>query len=238
MRLPVFAAALLSLALPALAGASAPPPQPFTADYAVYQDDKPLGTGRISLRRLPDGNWEMVTRSEATQGLAAAAGVRREETSVIRWGAAGPQSLSYDMRQKAAWNERRETLRVDPARRTATATYKNQSQPLPWRAGLLDRHAVTAALMAELAAGRRGEMEFAVAGRRDVEVQRYRTAANVRLRTALGTERAIRVERLREDDSGRVTKIWFARNRGWLPLRIKQYESDGSTLDLRITDVR
>lgn len=238
MRLPVFAAALVALALPALAAAAGKPPAPFVADYAVYQDDKPLGTGRISLRRLPDGNWEMVTRSEATLGLAAAAGVRREETSVIRWGADGPQSLGYDMRQKAAWNERRETLRVEPARRTATATYKNQPQALPWRAGLLDRHAVTAALMAELAAGRRGEMEFAVAGRRDVEVQRYRTAANVRLRTALGVERAIRVERLRDDDSGRVTKIWFARNRGWLPLRIKQYESDGSTLDLRITAIR
>jgi hypothetical protein len=223
-----------------LPGASfaAPPPAPFTADYAVFQDNKPLGTGRISLRRLPDGNWEMVTRSEATQGVAAVAGVRREETSVIRWTGGTPQSLSYDMRQKAAWNERRETLRVDPTRRTATATYKNESRDLPWRADLLDRHAVTAALMAELAAGRTGEMEFAVADRRGVETQRYRTAANVRLQTALGTERAVRVERLRDDDSGRVTKIWFARNRGWLPLRIKQYESDGSTLDLRITAVR
>jgi hypothetical protein len=223
-----------------LPGASfaAPPPAPFTADYAVFQDNKPLGTGRISLRRLPDGNWEMVTRSEATQGVAAVAGVRREETSVIRWTGGTPQSLSYDMRQKAAWNERRETLRVDPARRTATATYKNESRDLPWRTDLLDRHAVTAALMAELAAGRTGGMEFAVADRRGVETQRYRTAANVRLQTALGTERAVRVERLRDDDSGRVTKIWFARNRGWLPLRIKQYESDGSTLDLRITAVR
>lgn len=223
-----------------LPGASfaAPPPAPFTADYAVFQDNKPLGTGRISLRRLPDGNWEMVTRSEATQGVAAVAGVRREETSVIRWTGGTPQSLSYDMRQKAAWNERRETLRVDPTRRTATATYKNESRDLPWRADLLDRHAVTAALMAELAAGRTGEMEFAVADRRGVETQRYRTAANVRLQTALGTERAVRVERLRDNDSGRVTKIWFARNRGWLPLRIKQYESDGSTLDLRITAVR
>lgn len=230
---------LLALAclLPA-ASFAAPPPAPFTADYAVYQDDKPLGTGSISLRRLPDGNWEMITRSQATQGVAAVAGVRREETSLIRWSGGTAQSLSYDMRQKAAWNERRESLRVDPARRTATAGYKNETNALPWRADLLDRHAVTAALMSELAAGRRGEFEFAVAGRRSVETQRYRTAANVQLQTALGTERAVRVERVRDDDSGRVTRIWFARERGWLPLRIKQYESDGSTLDLRITAVR
>lgn len=227
-----------ALLLPAAAATAAPPPAPFSADYAVYQDGQPIGTGRITLRRLPDGRWEMVTRSEATQGVAALAGVKREETSVLAWGADGPQSLSYDMRQKAAWNERRESLRVDPARRTATAGHKNETTALPWRADLLDRHAVTAALMSELAAGRRGEFSYAVAGRRAIETQRYRTAANVRLRTALGTERAIRVERLRDDDSGRITKIWFARNRGWLPLRIKQYESDGSTLDLRITAVR
>ena len=65
-----------------------------------------------------------------------------------------------------------------------------------------------------------------------------RVAAPVRLRTAIGTERALRVERIRTDGSGRVTKLWFARERGWLPLRIKQYERDGETIDMRITAIR
>lgn len=238
MRLPAIARWLLpALLLPALVLA-APPPAPFSADYEVRQDGKPLGTGQITLRRLPDGRWEMTTRSEATAGVFAVAGVRRREVSVIDWRGDRPRTLAYDMQQEAAWNKRRETLAVDPQARTARVTYKGQATDLPWREDLLDRQAVNAALMSELAAGRRGEMEFAVAGRRDVGIERYRTAANVRLRTALGVERAIRVERIRDDDSGRITKIWFARNRGWLPLRIKQYESDGSTLDLRITAVR
>jgi len=234
MRLLAFSLALL---LPA-AALAAPPPAPFAADYAVYQDGKPLGSGSISLRRLADGSWEMLTRSEATQGVAAMAGVRRQETSVIAWTGGVPLSLRYDMQQKAAWNERRESLRVDPRGRTARVTHKGKDTSLPFREDLLDRHAVTAVLMSELAAGRRGEMRFAIATRRSVETQRYRTAASVRLRTALGVERAIRVERVRDDDSGRITKIWFARERGWLPLRIKQYEADGSTLDMRITAVR
>ena len=45
-------------------------------------------------------------------------------------------------------------------------------------------------------------------------------------------------ERVREAGDGRITKIWFARERGWLPLRIKQYEADGETLDMRITAIR
>jgi hypothetical protein len=230
---------LFALALSAPAPkAFAAPPEPFDAQYAVYQGDSRIGTGTIALRELTGGQWSMTTSSEATEGMLALAGMRREESSLLRWDGDRPETIKYQMQQKAAWRERREALDVDARRRTATSHYKGEAIPLDYRPGLLDRHAVTAALMAELAAGRRGEMEFAVAGRRGVETQRYRTAANVRLRTALGVERAIRVERLREDGSGRVTKIWFARNRGWLPLRIKQYESDGSTLDLRITAVR
>ena len=94
--------------------------------------------------------------------------------------------------------------------------------------------------MSSLAAGSRkgGEFRYYVADRRDAEEQRYRHAASVRLRTAVGTLRAVRVERVRDDGNGRITKIWFARERGWLPLRIKQYESDGETLDMRITAIR
>ncbi|MBP6597633.1 MAG: DUF3108 domain-containing protein, partial [Arenimonas sp.] len=61
---------------------------------------------------------------------------------------------------------------------------------------------------------------------------------NVRLGTALGTQPALRIERVRDDDSGRRTKLWFAKDKGWLPLRIKQYEGDGQSVDMRITRIR
>src|SRR5690606_6340647 len=108
----------------------------------------------------------------------------------------------------------------------------------PAPAGVLDAHGATAAIMVALEAGERGTLSFPIADRRGVETQTYRVAARVRLRTAIGTERALRVVRVRGADNGRITKLWFARNHGWLPLRIKQYESDGETLDLRITAIR
>jgi hypothetical protein len=103
---------------------------------------------------------------------------------------------------------------------------------------MLDRHALTAAIMVDLGAGKDGVLEYLVAERTDVETQRYDVAASVKLETALGVKRAVRVMRLRDDDSGRVTKIWFARENGWIPLRIKQYEADGETIDMRITAIR
>lgn len=227
----------LALLLPAAAHAAAPP-APFSAEYEVFQNDKKLGRGTITLRALGNGDWEMVTRSEATQGLVAAAGVSRSERTVLSWAGGKPEVREYRMEQKAAWSQRNLLLQVDPSARSARSTYKDKTSTLPYRPGLLDRHGLTAAIMSDLAAGARDELRYTVASRDDVEEQRYAVAASVRLKTAVGVMRAVRVERIREAGNGRVTKLWFARERGWLPLRIKQYEADGETLDMRIIAIR
>lgn len=229
----------LALLLPA-AAIAAPPPKAFTADYEVFQNDKKLGTGTITLRALPNGQWEMQTKTGATEGLYAAAGARREERSLLSWTGQTPETITYDMQQKAAWSERKLALRVDAGARAARSTYKDETTTLPYRPGLLDKHGLTAVMMSDLAAGARSGTEFRyyVADRKNAEEQRYRVSASVRLKTAIGVLRAVRVERIRDDGNGRITKIWFARERGWIPLRIKQYESDGETLDMRITAIR
>jgi hypothetical protein len=234
----IASSALLAVALVAPAAAwAAIAPQAFSAEYEVFQNDKKLGVGTITLRALGGGRIELETHSEATEGLFAAAGVRRDETSVIDWNGAQPSTIEYRMQQKAAWNERTQTLVVNTAARTATSTWKDDSATLAWVPGLIDKHGLTAVLMSELASGRRGTMTFPVAEKKEVETQTYRVAGSVILNTAIGRERAVRVERVRDGDSGRETKIWFARERGWIPLRIKQYESDGETLDLRIVRI-
>ena len=227
----------LALLLPAAAHAAAPP-APFSAEYEVFQNDKKLGRGTITLRALGNGEWEMVTRSEATHGLVAAAGVSRSERTVLSWAGGKPEVREYRMDQKAAWSQRNLLLQVDASARSARSTYKDKTSTLPYRPGMLDRHGLTAAIMSDLAAGARDELRYTVASRDDVEEQRYAVAASVRLKTAVGVMRAVRVERIREAGNGRVTKLWFARERGWLPLRIKQYEADGETLDMRITAIR
>jgi len=221
-----------------VAAVAAPPPQPFSADYEVFQNGQKLGNGSIRLRALPDGRWEMETRSQATEGLFAMAGVQRTERSLIAWSGGQPEVVEYRMQQKAGWSERSQRLLVDARARTASSTYKDQTTALPYSPGLIDKHGLTAAIMSDLAAGKRGELTYTVAERRTVEPQRFRTAANVKLKTALGQLRAVRVERVRDSSDGRVTRIWFARERGWLPLRITQVEADGETLDMRITTIR
>lgn len=224
-------------ALPLLAVAAAPP-KPFSAEYELRRNDQVLGVGQITLRALPGGQFELVTRSRGTQGLAAMAGLDRQERSLLRWTGSHLEVVEASMRQKAAFKTREESLRLDPASRTITSRYKGGESRYAAAPGVIDGHGLTAALMVALADGQRGTLRFNAAERREVEPQSYRVAAPVRLRTAIGTERALRVERIRTDGSGRVTKLWFARERGWLPLRIKQYERDGETIDMRITAIR
>lgn len=229
--------ALLLLILLPSAAAAAAPPRPFTAEYAAYQNGERMGRGQISLRALGGGRYELLTRSEATGGLAGLAGVNREERSVLAWQGGTGETIEYRMQQKAGWSQRRHDLVVDPRTGRVTSTYKDRTTVLPYRPGVVDRHAVTALLMSALASGARGDLRFPVAERHSLEEQTWRVAADVRLRTAIGRERAVRVERVRAD-GGRTTRVWFARERGWLPLRIQQVEADGETLDLRITAVR
>lgn len=229
--------AALLLALPLLAHA-APPPKAFSADYDLFQNDRRLGTGTVSFQPLANGQWEAVSTSQATRGLASAAGARRSERSVVRWYEGRMEVVSYQMDMRAAWTRRSQSLAVDAAKRTATSTDRGQVFDLVFEPGMVDRHSVTLAIMAELAAGARDDLRFAVAERRKVDQHRYRVDADVRLETALGTQRAVRVERIRQDDNGRRTMLWFGKDKNWIPLRIKQYEEDGQSVDMRITRIR
>lgn len=229
--------AAVALALPLLASAAAPP-KAFSADYEVRRNDQRIGVGQVSLQRQGDGTYELMTRSQGTEGLAALAGIEREERSRLRWTGNGFELLQYRMQQKAGWKNRNEALTLDAASRRISSRWKDESATYAAPPGVLDAHGATAAIMVALAAGEKGTLSLPIADRRGVDAQTYRVAAPVRLRTAIGTHRAIRVERVRAAASGRITKLWFARELGWLPLRIKQYEADGETLDLRITAIR
>ena len=231
------ALAALLLAAPLLATAAAPP-KPFSADYEVRRNDERLGTGRVTLTRKGEGLYELVTRTRGTEGLAALAGVEREERSLLRWTGDGLQLVEGGMRQKAAFKTREQHVAYDRANGRVSSRWKDQQATYAAPENVLDAHGTTAAIMVALAAGERDTMRFPVAHRGALETHVYEVAAAVRLRTAIGTERALRVQRVREDGNGRLTKLWFARNHGWLPLRIKQYEPDGETIDLRITAIR
>jgi len=144
----------------------------------------------------------------------------------------------YNYRQKLAWKTRERSMQVNAAGNSIASTDKDKSFSPPYRAGVLDRNAITVALMADVAAGKAGDLEYFVPSHNDLETHVYRSASSEQIQTRLGAQRVIRVERIRESSNGRTTTLWLGQDRNFIPLRMLQKEPDGETIEMRITSIQ
>lgn len=216
------------------AHAVAKPLASFTANYTVLRDGSELGRADLVYQRQ-GSQGDFSTHIEGTAGLAALAGADIREHSVLDWGGDVPETIRYDYRMKLAWKQRERSVQVDARAGTIASFDKGRRYDFPYEKGVLDRHAVTVALMQALAAGQRDELAFRVADRGKLEHQRYSIGQQETLETARGKRPALRVERIRDSADGKSTTIWFDRERGFIPLQIVQTEADGERLELRIS---
>lgn len=234
MRRFLFAAALVF----APAAASAALPAPYTANYEVRRNGEALGTATVSFKQLSNGRYELKSSTVGSEGLAAIAGVAVDERSIIRMAGGQPETVAYNYRQKLAWKTRERSLQVDAGSGSISSTDKDKRFSPPYRVGVLDRNAITVALMADVAAGKSGDLEYLVPSHNELETHVYRSANSEQIQTRLGAQRVIRVERIRESSNGRTTTLWLGQDRNFIPLRMLQKEPDGETIEMRITSIR
>jgi hypothetical protein len=227
---------LLAAWLPVAALAAAP--KPYTARYEVLRNGEPLGEATIRFVALPNGRYDFSSRTRGSNGLAAMLGVSIDERSILRWQDGRPETVAYSLSQKIGWKDKHSSLKIDAASRRVTSTFKGKEMALHYEAGLLDRHAVSIALMQDLAAGRQGDLEYMVAERSAVQQQRFRTAGNASVQTPMGTVDAVRVDRVRESGDGRSTQFWLSARHGYVPVRMLQKEPDGESIEMRIVSLQ
>jgi hypothetical protein len=229
------ASLLLALA-PALAAATMP--APYTAHYEVLRNGERLGEATVVLKSVGEGRAEFSSDTIGSEGLAALTAATINEKSLLRWRDGAPETISWDYRQKVAWKTRERSLRVDANARRIEHSDKDKHWSPPYQPGVLDRSAVTVALMQDLSAGRSGELRYLVPDKDEIKSWLFRTGASERMDTPLGKQRALRVERIRDSADGRSTTLWLAQDRNFVPLRILQKEASGETLDMRIISLR
>jgi len=229
--------ALLAAAtvLPALALAM---PAPYRASYDVLRNGERAGQTTVSLKSMGDGRAELHSSTNGSDGLAALTGASVDERSVLRWNEGVPETVSWDYHQKIAWKSRDRSLDVDAAGKHLELRDKDKRWSPPYRPGVLDRHAITVALMQDLSAGKTGELRYPVPDKGEMATWVFRIGPSERMDTPIGAQRALRVDRIRTDGSGRSTTLWLAQDRGYVPLRILQKEPDGESIDMRITSLR
>jgi hypothetical protein len=222
--------------LPTLALAALP--APYVANYEVWRNGDRLGQSTVVFKNLPNGRYELTTSTVGSEGLAAIAGVSVDERSILRWTGKQPETVAYTYRQKMAWKTRERGMQVDAGNARIDTQDKDRNFSPPYQPGVLDRNAITVALMQDLAAGKTGDLSYLVPDHDELETQVFRATAPETLRTALGEQRVVRVERIRETGNGRTTTLWLGRDKNYVPLKILQKEPDGETIEMRIVSIR
>lgn len=230
----LLAAACCLFALAAAAAA----PAPYRAEYEVRRNGEVLGTASVSFTVAGGGHFELRTLTVGNRGLAALTGARIDERSLIDWRGPQPETRSYAYQQQVAWKSKQRSLAVDPARGRIDSRDGDKAYAPPYETGVLDRHALTVALMADLAAGGGPQFAYRVPQRDGLETHRFRVAAEEHLDTALGRQPTLRVERLRDSPGGRRTTLWLGPAQHFVPLRMLQVEPDGETVEMRIVSIR
>ena len=231
-----FSLAFALLLAPFAAQAALPPP--YNATYEVRRNGEPTGTASVVFRALANGRHELRSHTVGSEGLAAIAGVDLDERSILRVVGGAPETVAYSYRQKVAWKSKARDISVDAGARRITSTDKDKTFSPPYMPGVLDRNAITVALMADIAAGKPGDLQYLVPNKDELETFTYRSAGQEQVQTAIGSQRVIRVERIRDSGNGRTTTLWLGADRNFVPLRMLQREPDGSTIEMRITSLR
>lgn len=229
------AALLLTLA-PTLALALVP--APYSARYEVQRNGERLGEATVTLKALAGGRAELTSSTIASEGIGALTGVAVDERSLMRWQDGAPETVTWNYRQKLAWKTRQRSLKIDAGAKLIEHRDRDRQWSPPYRRGVLDRHAITVALMQDLIVGRGGELRYLVPDKDELKSWLFRVGDSERMDTRLGAQRAVRVERIRDGGDSRSTTLWLAQDRNFVPLRIRQKEANGDTVEMRITSLR
>ncbi len=230
------AASLVAAATIGYAAPGAAPLSGFKADYEVLRNGKPLGKATLDLHNVGN-DWEFVSDTQGTAGMAAMVGAEVHEKSTFTWNANKPQCLSYAYSQKALktkstsitcdWNAK--TANVDDNGKPATVSLSSTA---------MDRHLVALALMVDLKAGAQS-LSYPVLDKSHVDDQQYEQAGHENVTLASGgTIDAIKVTRDRGADAKRSTTYWFAPQKNWMPVQIEQVEKNGETITMRLASAK
>jgi hypothetical protein len=212
-------------------------PKAYEATYSVFRNGKDLGIANVKFADAGNGRWELTTHTVGT-GIAAIAGVEINERSLLRWNEGKPETIDYSFKQKAGWKTKQRSIKVNAETRVVSSQDNDKNYSLKYEPNVIDRHLVTVAVMQNLLQGKRGDLEYAVADRDQLQSQLYRVTGSEKLDTSLGVQNSIKIQRIREANNGRSNTLWLGVDKQFVPLRIEQKENNGDVIEMRIKTLR
>ncbi len=162
------------------------------------------------------------------------------ETSHFYWLDTGAVPVSYAFEQSGL-RRREERISFDWEARQATVTRNDRETVTSISDGLLDNLSFTAQMSSQLHArpdllAPGTTLAFPILDGTEPEEQLYRITARETVETLAGPLDTVLVERIREPDSDRSTRIWLAVEHEFVLARLEQIE-DGDTTELLLSSL-
>ncbi|WP_237066043.1 DUF3108 domain-containing protein [Microbulbifer guangxiensis] len=206
--------------------ASATELKPFQAVYeARYGALEVTATRSLSGKA---GNWRLDFQADSFF-----ADINEYSRFLNRDGQLSP--MHYEYRRTGLGRDRHTSLNFEPAEKrvvnltNAKRTLENAPEKIQ------DKISYQLQLALDVAAGKE-DLEYVVTDGKKLREYRFRIAGEETLKTPLGAVKAIKVQRVREEDDDRETNIWFAPAWDYALVKLEQ-EEDGETYQISLTEL-
>lgn len=189
------------------------------------------GHANRSLSR--DGRGGFVFNSHLVAKVAGIEVARLEESSSFdaRDKQLKPHFYQYKM---SGLKHENKQIKFDWEAEVALSNETSASTTTALSEGTLDPLSYQLQLSVLLALEPSGTFKLNVIDDRSIETQTFSIIAQESIVTKLGTLDCVVVERVRQDDDRKSTRIWFAKNHSYLMVQLQQVTASGLKIELQI----
>ena len=211
--------------------AETPAIQPFTASYELDWDG-PISISGDTIRQLreaADNSW--MFQSKASSMFASIF-----EKSHFQWNSENLSPLHYTFKRSVFGKKRKAEISFDWENNRVT----NEVDDKPWQMdvspGVQDKLSYQMLLQQQIAQGDK-EFLYKVADGGILKEYKFKVDGHETIEAPIGVYEAIRVKRIREEESPRQTYIWFAPELDYQIIKLKQIEKKNKAYTLLLKEL-
>lgn len=241
-RLPFSILIVLSTLFWAVAAALAADQPLAPLPYAASYEARAMGMRTSAYRtlELADNNRFRLNHGLSVTALGANLITVNESTEFV-WQAQGAVPLQYHYQQSGV-RRRDEQVAFDWQQLSAAMNRDGREQTQTLEYGMQDNLSFSAQMSADLLNQpdlRTTDtlLTYQILDARRLEHHEYRVAGEERISTAAGELDTIKLERVRDSDSGRSTVVWLSTQHQFILAKLLQVESNGSEMELTLESI-
>ncbi|WP_226667066.1 DUF3108 domain-containing protein [Microbulbifer aggregans] len=140
----------------------------------------------------------------------------------------------YDYKKSGLGKDRHTALSFESDQRRVINVYNKARSIDNAPADIQDKISYQLQLALDVAAGKK-ELVYDVADGKKIRHYEFRVTGNEKIKTPMGMIDTIKVQRIRAQDSERVTNIWFAPQWNYALIKLQQQEDNGKSYQITLT---